>query len=134
MALAPRKPCRYPSCGVLGNTPYCEKHTIKKEVEVVAERIKYDKERGTSASRGYTYRWSQYSKLYRQSNPLCVMCEAEGRLTKAQCVDHITPVSGPDDPEFYNPKNHQSLCNVHHNIKSEAEGNRFNEKQRERFI
>lgn len=132
--VACRKPCRQSGCGILGFTPYCEKHTIKKEAEIKVERVKYDKERGTSASRGYGSRWTKYSLQYRINFPLCVMCEAKGKLTKADCVDHIIPVTGPDDPEFYNPKNHQGLCNTCHNIKSEAEGNRFNEKQRDRFI
>jgi len=131
---APRKPCRSPGCSTLGTTTYCEKHTIKKEAEVVATRIKYDKERGTSASRGYNYRWSKVSKQYRINHPLCVMCESKGKLTPVQCVDHIIAVEGPDDPLFWNEDNWQSLCNTCHNIKSEAEGNRFNEKQRERFI
>ena len=134
MPAAPRKPCRSPNCGVLGNTPYCEKHTIKKEAEVRVERIKYDKERGTSASRGYGSRWTKYSLQYRKANPLCVMCEAKGKLTIAQCVDHITPVSGPDDPEFYNPKNHQGLCHSHHSEKTAKEDGALGNKKRERFF
>lgn len=131
MPVAPRKPCRI--CGQLSNGAYCETHLRKKQESIKVERIKYDNERGTAASRGYDSRWQRYSKQYRLNNPLCVMCEKEGRLTLADCVDHITPVNGPNDPLFYEVSNHQSLCNKCHNVKSEAEGNRFNQKV-ERFI
>lgn len=130
MPSAPRKPCR--TCGQLTNGTYCEKHQKKKEAEVVVQRIKYDKERGTAASRGYNYRWSKYSEQYRKDHPLCVMCEAKGKVVLTECVDHIIAVNGPDDPLFWEPTNHQGLCNTCHNIKSEAEGNRYNNK--ERFI
>lgn len=126
MPVAPRKPCR--TCGQLTNGTYCEKHEKKKVEAVKAERKKYDNDRGTAHSRGYNYRWQQYSKQYRINHPLCVMCEKEGKLTLAECVDHIEAVDGPDDPLFWDENNHQSLCNVCHNVKSEAEGNRFNSK------
>lgn len=130
MPPAPKRPCRKPGCGILGTTAFCEKHTIKREAEVKVERIKYDKERGTSASRGYGYRWTQYSKLYRQNNPLCVKCEAAGKLTPVQCVDHIKPVSGPDDPLFYEPTNHQSLCKTCHSIKTASEDSGFGNERK----
>ena len=111
MPPAPRKPCRHPSCGILGLATYCEKHT-KVKVEEVKLKDKY---RGTSASRGYDYRWSKYSKQYRLNNPLCVLCEKKGILKLAQCVDHIKPVvDGQNDPLFWEPSNHRSLCNVCH--------------------
>ena len=132
MPVAPRKPCRTPGCNVLTHEAYCKAH--KRLVEVVKreERIKYDNTRGTSASRGYTYRWTQFSRLFRQNNPLCEMCKDKGILKVAQCVDHIIAVDGIDDPLFYEESNLQSLCNTWHNLKSEAEGNRYNSK--ERFI
>jgi len=65
---------------------------------------------------------------------LCAMCEAKGRLSKAECVDHINPVSGPDDPEFYNPKNHQSLCNSCHSEKTAKEDGALGNRKVERFI
>ena len=129
---APRKPCR--TCGKLANGSYCEEHLNKKQVEQKQERIRYDNSRGTAASRGYDSRWSRYSKQYRINRPLCVMCEKQGKLTLAECVDHIEPVDGPDDPMFWVESNHQGLCNTCHNLKSEAEGNRFGNKKQERFI
>jgi len=132
---APRKPCRSPGCSTLGTTTYCEKHTIKKEAEVKAERIKYDKERGTSSSRGYTYRWSKAAKIYLKNNPLCAMCEKEGHLELAQCVDHIEAVDGPDDPKFWDESNWQSLSLRCHSIKTAKEdGALGNVKRKDRFL
>jgi len=52
------------------------------------------------------------------NNPLCVMCEREGRVTLAQELDHITPLwaggSESDD-------NRQGLCVPHHKEKTAQE-------------
>ena len=37
----------------------------------------------SAARRGYDHRWRIRSKHFLQRNPLCVMCEAEGKLTVA---------------------------------------------------
>jgi len=131
MPIAPRRPCLQPGCGALGNTPYCEKHTIQKKEEV---RIK-DRYRGSAASRGYTHEWNKFSKRYREQNPLCVMCEKEGKLVLAQCVDHIIPHKG-DQKLFWDLNNLQSLCHSHHSEKTAREDNGYGNaaKERERFI
>jgi len=132
---APRKPCRFPSCGILvGNGAYCEKHLIKKEVEIKEQRIKYDNERGTAHSRGYGSRWARYSKQYRVDHPLCVLCEKKGILTVAQCVDHIEAVSDKDDPKFWLESNHQSLCNSCHSEKTAKEDAGFGNQRKDRFL
>lgn len=50
-----------------------------------------------------------------QRNPLCVMCEAEGRTTVATQRDHIKPLfeGGADSEE-----NTQGLCDECHEAKS----------------
>lgn len=121
MPQAPRKPCRKPNCGVLTHTTYCEKHTVQNE-EVKKEEVKrYDNSRGTSASRGYSYKWSKASALYRKNNPLCVMCQKQGVLKINNCVDHIVPVNGPDDPLFWVESNWQGLCTSCHSRKTALE-------------
>ena len=62
-----------------------------------------------------------YRESYLRNNPLCAHCDKEGRLTLATQVDHIQPVSGPDDPLFWEPTNHQPLCQSHHSQKTRAE-------------
>jgi 5-methylcytosine-specific restriction endonuclease McrA len=52
-------------------------------------------------------------------------CLQQGRTTEVQgkfgVTDHIVPVTGPDDPRFYDESNHQSLCNRCHNRKRQRE-------------
>ncbi len=50
-------------------------------------------------------------------------CRHEGRDVPATDVDHIVPVTGPDDPRFWAPANHQSLCHDCHSAKT-ARGDR----------
>ena len=45
--------------------------------------------------------------------PLCRMCDQEGRTTAANTVDHIRPHNG-DWSLFVDPSNLQSLCHLHH--------------------
>lgn len=77
--------------------------------------------RATAAQRGYGRRWRNYSVQFRRENPLCARCLPEGVITPAECVDHIKPVTGPDDDNFWNPANHQSLCWSCHSIKTQTE-------------
>lgn len=75
-----------------------------------------------ASKRGYDRKWELYSLRYRKANPLCVRCEKAGRTTAAQCVDHIEPVvDGQNDPLFWDPINHQSLCWDCHTVKTQTE-------------
>ena len=121
MPSAPRKVCNKPGCGKLTTGSFCEEHAAKRKAEVKAAAIRYDEERGTAASRGYGSRWARYSRSFRDEHPLCAECQRNGRLKKCDCVDHIIPVSGPDDPLFWEPSNHQSLCYNCHSIKTAKE-------------
>lgn len=98
--------CRQPGCHILIESPgYCEKH-IKQKNQL------YDKQRGTAHQRGYTKNWGDYSKAFRArpDNQFCVL-NLPGCTGFAECVDHIDPVNGPDDPKFWNESNHQPACN-----------------------
>jgi 5-methylcytosine-specific restriction protein A len=82
--------------------------------------------------RGYTKKWSAYSRRRLQAFPLCGMrstpqlntqhscCAREGRVAIATVTDHIVPHRG-DQEMFWNPENHQSLCESCHNAKSRSE-------------
>lgn len=69
----------------------------------------YDRERGSAASRGYGSRWRRARAAYLLEHPLCVMCQARGRIEQATVVDHITPHRG-DYARMWDPLNWQSLC------------------------
>ena len=119
----PARPFRYPGCPHLANdkSGYCEQHRQQAQ----ASRRSYDQLRGTASERGYDARWQRYRLAYLAEHPLCVVCEKEGRVTAATVVDHITSVSGPDDPLFWPPSNHQPLCEHHHNVKTASENGAF---------
>lgn len=116
MPSKPRKPCNKPGCRELTTERYCEKHK--------PEQHQYDQHRGTAAERGYDHRWREYRKWYLQQNPLCRHCSDEGQVTPATVVDHIVPHKGNMEL-FWNPKNHQPLCKMHHDRKTATEDGGF---------
>ena len=123
MPSAMLRPCGYlGGCERLTAGQYCDEHGKQEE-----------RRKGSPSSRGYTSRWARFSRNYRTIYPLCGMrapqaprtddskCLSEGRATAAQVVDHIVPVSGPNDPSFYDLSKLQSLCHECHNIKRQKE-------------
>jgi len=71
--------------------------------------VSYDDVRGTSAQRGYGYKWQQARDGFLKRNPLCVVCSRKGLVVAATVVDHITPHRG-DMGLFWDRDNWQSLC------------------------
>ena len=60
-------------------------------------------------------RWKQLRMWKLAQNPLCEMCEAEGKVKSAIDVHHKTPVESAKTPQemeqlCFNPNNLQSLC------------------------
>jgi 5-methylcytosine-specific restriction endonuclease McrA len=76
----------------------------------------------TSTARGYGYRWQRAREQHLAQHPLCVMCQAEGRVTAATVVDHITPHRG-NEALFWDRSNWQSLCASHHSGEKQREEN-----------
>ena len=85
-------------------------NTSRVSTQVVPGSWRGDK---SSTQRGYGYKWQKYREGFLRANPLCVMCQAEDKVTEATVVDHITPHEG-DQKLFWSPSNHQGLCNHHH--------------------
>lgn len=86
-----------------------------------------DRERGTANERGYTYRWQKYSQARLRRYPLCVDPSKRhvGVFVLADLTDHVDAVSGPEDPRFWDPENHQSLCWSCHSYKTVREDGGF---------
>ncbi|MCB2007567.1 MAG: HNH endonuclease, partial [Rhodoferax sp.] len=112
MPMAAPKPCTAPGCGVLvrDGSSRCSKHKVEAWVKkpTAAKRVTGSKLRAMRAS------------LFRRQ-PLCVHCEAQGRVVLATQRDHIIPLAdgGPDDDT-----NVQGLCVECHAVKSKAEAAR----------
>lgn len=78
------------------------------------ERRRFDdQQRGTSAQRGYDADWRRVRLRHLQQHPLCLFCEADGRITPATDVDHIVSIA--EAPEYrLDPTNLRSLCQSCH--------------------
>jgi 5-methylcytosine-specific restriction endonuclease McrA len=59
-----------------------------------------------------TKRWKQIRRLQLEQDPLCIMCEEQGKLTPATVCDHIVPHKG--DITLFTSGPFQSLCKLHH--------------------
>ena len=74
----------------------------------------------SSTARGYGYKWQQARKGWLAKHPLCVVCDAQGRVTAATDVDHIVPHRGDMRLFWDSTTNWQSLCGPCHKAKTGA--------------
>ena len=123
MSLAPMQVCGGCRQPVRGRCERCTK----------AKANAYDRQRGTASERGYGARWTKYRAWFKDNWPLCgdrpesapptddSQCRRVGLDVPMNVVDHIVPVTGPDDPTFYRPECHQSLCDQCHQKKRQRE-------------
>jgi hypothetical protein len=101
---------------VVGRCPRCTR----------TRQAAFDTRRPNANARGYcSARWRRFRALQLQRQPLCVACEKEGRITMATDVDHIRPVTGPDDESFLRFSAVQSFCAAHHSQKTAREDSTF---------
>ena len=86
---------------------YCNEH----QNDVITKNKEADRRRGSAGVRGYGWRWQKYSRAFlrRPENQFCSL-RLPGCTFIAQCVDHIDPPDGPDDPRFWDKNNHQPAC------------------------
>lgn len=83
----------------------------------------YNKRRGSPTARGYGSRWQKYAKWFLKQEEN-IMCTGEGCDQVSTEVDHIKPVSGPNDPLFWDTSNHEGMCKRCHSTKTGREGGR----------
>jgi len=75
----------------------------------------YERRRGSARERGYDARWDRASALFKHHHPLCLGCEAVGRLEPTTVVDHVEPHRG-DMVKFWDQSMWQSSCKWHHDV------------------
>lgn len=75
----------------------------------------YERDRGNFRQRGYTPSWDKLAKLYRVNHPLCLGCEAVGRVEPTTLVDHVVPHRG-DPMLMWDEGNLQPSCTPHHAV------------------
>lgn len=83
------------------------------------ERPAWQTDRRKTSERGYGWAWQQARLAHLAEHPLCVMCEAEGKVRVGSVVDHRIPHKG-DQALFWDMKNWQTLCKPHHDGDKQA--------------
>ena len=119
MPSLPLKNCTKPGCPTLtAGGGRCPAHASKARRMFFRE---YDSHRPTSDKRGYDFNWYKVRRLKLSINPLCQMCQEDGRYVKADIVHHIQTIE--EHPELrLTLTNLLSVCNYHHSMIH----NRFN--------
>jgi len=97
---------------------YCQQHQ-RATWRQQAQARRADPGRRALDARYRSRQWRDYATSYRAHNPLCVVCKGKGLIVAAAVVDHIAPTASGGD--FWEPSNHQSLCDACHRSKSARE-------------
>jgi len=87
-------------------------HSQPSQAVISAE---YDARRGSARERGYSAAWDKASAAFRRSHPLCLGCEAAGRLEVSAVTDHVEPHKG-NQVKFWNADMWQACCAWHHDV------------------
>ena len=116
MPKKPKRPCSYPGCPRLTDGRFCDEHARM-------ENKRYEKyERDPQTKRRYGRVWKRIRDRYMNAHPLCEQCQMEGRLTKAEQVHHIKPLSEGGD---HSDSNLMSLCSSCHSRIHAQRGDRW---------
>ena len=121
MPKKPKRPCSYPGCPNLTDGRFCEKHQKQ-------ENKRYEKyDRTPEMKKRYGRAWKKIRDRHMAEYPLCEMCKKQGRLTPAEEVHHIKPLSmgGTNDDG-----NLMSLCKSCHSEITAKSGCRWHNKSR----
>jgi len=116
MPRKPKRPCSFPSCPELTDGRFCKKHAKQ-------EASRYEKyDRDPAVKKRYGRTWKRIRDRYITAHPLCEQCEKNGRITPAEEVHHIKPLSqgGTNDV-----RNLMSLCTPCHSEITAREGGRW---------
>lgn len=107
MPRKPQRPCSYPGCPNLCDGPYCSDHRTNANKNY----DRYQRNQATAAIYKSKH-WQSTRKKYYEAHPLCEDCLLEERLTPADEVHHIIPLSAGGEP--YDFSNLRSLCRSCH--------------------
>lgn len=123
MPKKPKRPCSYPGCPKLTDGRFCYEHQKQ-------ENQRYEKyDRSPEMKKRYGRAWKRIRDRHITQYPLCEMCKNHGRLTPAEEVHHILPLSQGGTHE---DSNLMSLCKSCHSEITAKEGGRWTSKHRGR--
>ena len=105
MPYKPQKPCAHRGCPRLTHERYCPEHAK-------AEAARYNRyERDPQTNKRYGGTWRKVRAAFLAANPLCALCQQEGRLLPAELVHHKRKLS---DGGTHDWENLQALCSECH--------------------
>lgn len=116
MPYRPKRPCSYPGCPNLTDGRFCEKHA-KEE----ARRYEHF-QRDPATRKRYGGVWRKIRAVYLASHPLCERCKRQGKITPAEEVHHMRPLSEGGTNDF---SNLMALCTSCHSEITAREGGRW---------
>ena len=121
MPYKPKLPCSYPGCPELTDGRFCEQHAKE-------ESRRYEKyDRDPAMRKRYGRAWKRIRDRYISIHPLCEQCEMEDRITPAEEVHHILPLSqGGTHAE----ENLMALCKSCHSRITAEMGDRWSRKHK----
>ncbi len=115
----PRKPqraCQHPGCPKLTDSLYCAEHQQQ------ATRHYNRFQRDPESNKRYGRAWKRIRDRYIKAHPLCEQCEKAGRLTPAEEVHHVLPLSHGGTN---NTSNLMALCKPCHSRITAESGDRW---------
>jgi len=115
MPYKPKRPCSHPGCPKLTDKQFCDEHAKQNAREY--EKYRRDPE----TRKRYGRAWKRIRDRYISQHPLCERCEQDGRLTPAQEVHHIKPLS---EGGTHDSDNLMALCSSCHSGITLGENNR----------
>jgi 5-methylcytosine-specific restriction protein A len=117
MPRKPKRPCSYPGCGrLVSDGQYCAKH------QKTMNRNYNKYQRHPESNKRYGRAWKRIRDRYIKAHPLCEECQRQGRLTPAEEVHHILPLSKGGGNET---ENLMSLCKSCHSRITAESGDRW---------
>jgi len=121
-----KKRCGFRGCPNTTRARYCDEH-------VPLARKFYDRQRGTTAERGYDSDWERVAEHRRQLDcGLCQACLEDGLVTASPIVDHIIPLHVRPDWRL-EIGNTQVLCHPCHTHKSSDDLRRYGGRARKQL-
>ena len=121
MPRKPKRPCSRPGCPRLTDGRFCKEHQKQ-------ENKRYEKyDRDPAMRRRYGRTWKRIRDRHIAEHPLCEMCKKQGRITPAEEVHHIKPLS---QGGTHDDSNLMSLCKECHSRITAKEGDRWHNKSR----
>lgn len=121
MPYSPKRPCAYSGCSLFAETgqQYCAEH-------LKLTNKHYNKyERDPESNKRYGRAWKRIRDRYIKAHPLCEECVTQGKLTPAEEVHHILPLSRGGGHET---SNLMALCKSCHSSITAESGDRWRRK------